>query len=83
MLYRVQSVRGVIVFVEAAFHLSAQLVLSIAGQRFGGQRLPYFIQQLLHELWVYSGLAKIHGVRKISIFYDFPFNSLFQKLKLA
>ena len=31
MLYRVQSVRGVIVFVEAAFHLSAQLVLSIAG----------------------------------------------------
>ena len=84
MLYRVQSVWGVIVFVEAAFHLSAQLVLSIAGQRFGGQRIPYSIQQLLHELWVHFGLAKIHGVRKYLYSMTFRYeHSLFQKLKLV
>jgi len=44
------------VLVEAAFHLFAKFVFSIAWQRFA-QRPPYSVQQLLQEVLVHIGIT--------------------------
>ena len=48
------------VLVEAALHLSAELVLPIAAQRFWEQHLSYSIEHLLQEIRVHVSLVKIH-----------------------